>query len=111
MLLHQRINCHIHMETDPAALPWPSHSGGSQSLMVHYSQLSEAWSLIEAAEERFLRSIACPICHAHKLKLITITKPHACRLAAIVSMLLNGKSIEIKRYYSCEGCGFDFDHF
>ncbi|HTM91353.1 MAG TPA: hypothetical protein VL095_02970, partial [Flavisolibacter sp.] len=50
----------------------------------------------------------CPVCHAHALKTVSITKTHRCKLSALVSMLLNGHSVEVNKIYRCNNCGYDF---
>jgi DNA-directed RNA polymerase subunit RPC12/RpoP len=79
-------------------------------LMVHHSHVEKAWDMMERAEEQYLKTVACPICHQHSLKATSITKKHSCKLAALASMLLNGHSVEVKKIYRCSGCGYDFDH-
>ncbi|HEX2535082.1 MAG TPA: hypothetical protein VHK69_15160, partial [Chitinophagaceae bacterium] len=81
---------------------------GGIKLMVHHAHAERAWDLMEGAEKAYLRRIPCPVCKKHELELVSITREHKCRLSALVSMLLNGRSIEVTRMYRCTACGYDF---
>jgi ribosomal protein L37AE/L43A len=63
---------------------------------------------MEEAEEAYLKNIPCPVCHSHSLKAISVTRNHSCKLSALVSMLLNGHSVEVTKIYRCTKCGYDF---
>ena len=82
---------------------------GGLKLMVHHSQVQTAWDLMEKAEEDYLKKIPCPVCHAHALQAISITRNHRCKLSALASMVLNGHSVEINKKYQCSRCGYDFN--
>ena len=76
--------------------------------MIHHAHVERAWDLMDRAEQAYLKDIACPVCKAHALKTISITKEHKCKLAALASMLLNGNSVEVTKMYQCSKCGYDF---
>ncbi len=108
MLQHSNINCHLKDENVVTTNPFLSQAIGGMKLMVHHSQVERAWNLLNNAEEAYLRSIACPICHAHQLKIVVVNRPYQNKLCALASMLLNGKSVEITKMYQCGKCGYDF---
>jgi hypothetical protein len=108
MLQHGNINCHLKDENIVTIDPFLSPAIGGMKLMVHHSHLERAWDMIERAEQEYLKDIPCPVCHAHALKAVSITKQHKCRLSAIASMLLNGHSVEVRKIYRCSMCGYDF---
>jgi hypothetical protein len=76
--------------------------------MVHHAHVSRAWDLMDRAEAEYLKSIPCPVCKQHKLTTVRVTKKHRCRLAALASMLVNGRSVELTKMYQCNACGYDF---
>ena len=102
------INCHLKDENTVTIDPLLSPALGGIKLMVHHIHAERAWDLLEEAEQQYLKTIPCPVCKEHRLKLVSITRQHKCRLSAIISMLLNGSAMEIKKVYQCEGCGYDF---
>jgi len=108
MLQNANINCHLKDEYTVTIDPLLSPALGGMKLMVHTSQVERAWDMIETAEEQYLRTVACPVCKTHSLKIISVTRKHKCKLAALASMLLNGKSVEVSKIYQCSSCGYDF---
>lgn len=108
MLQTQNINCHLKDEHIVTIDPLLSPAIGGMKLMVHYAHAERAWDLLEQAEDKYLKSIACPVCKHHTLHAVSITRKHKCRLAALVSMLLNGNAVEIGKVYRCASCGYDF---
>ena len=108
MLRHEHINCHLQDENIITIDPLLSPALGGMKLMVHHAHIERAWDLMDKAEEQYLKSIPCPICKAHALKAISYTKKYKCKLSALVSMLLNGKSVEVGKMYQCSACGYDF---
>jgi hypothetical protein len=108
MLRDHNINCHLKDENIITIDPLLSPALGGMKLMVHYAHIDRAWDLMDQAEERYLKSIACPICKKHALKAISVTKQYKCRLSALASMLLNGRSVEVTKMYQCTACGYDF---
>ena len=108
MLQAANINCHLKDEHVITIDPLLSPALGGMKLMVHPSHIQRAWDMLDQAEERYLRSIPCPVCKAHALTTVSITKQHKCRLSALASMLLNGRSVEIGKIYKCTRCGYDF---
>lgn len=108
MLQRQNINCHIKNESISSRHPLLNQSIGGIKLMVHHSQVEKAWDMVEKAEKDYLKNIACPVCKAHALERVSITKKHSCRLAALASIILNGRSVEVARIYRCFQCGYDF---
>ena len=108
MLRDANINCHLKDEFLVTIDPLLSPAVGGMKLMVHTTHVERAWDLMDRAEEEYLKSIPCPICHRHALTSVSITKQHKCKLAALASMLLNGRSVEIAKMYKCTACGYDF---
>lgn len=108
MLRDNNVNCHLKDEHLITIDPLLSPAIGGMKLMVHPSHVQKAWNLMEEAEQRYLRSVPCPVCKAHQLKRVSITKKHKCWLSALASMLLTGQPIEVSSFYSCESCGYDF---
>jgi hypothetical protein len=108
MLQNANINCHLKDENIITIDPLLSPALGGMKLMVHHTQLERAWDLMSEAEERFLKDIPCPVCKKHQLKIVSIEKKHKCKLGALASMLLNGKSVEVTKIYKCAACGYDF---
>lgn len=108
MLRHQNINCHIKDENIITIDPLLSPALGGMKLMVHHAHVERAWDLIEDAEKEYLKNIPCPVCRAHALQAVSVTKTHRCRLSALASMLLNGHSVEVSKIYRCSKCGYDF---
>ena len=108
MLRHQNINCHLKDENIITIDPLLSPALGGMKLMVHHAHVERAWDLIEYAEKEYLKNIPCPVCRAHALQAVSVTKTHRCRLSALASMLLNGHSVEVSKIYRCSKCGYDF---
>ncbi len=108
MMQHANVNCHLKDEYLVTIDPLLSPAVGGMKLMVHAAHIERAWDLINKAEEAYLKTVPCPVCKAHALTIISVTKNHRCKLAALASMLLNGQSVEIKKLYKCTGCGYDF---
>jgi hypothetical protein len=108
MLRDNNISCHLKDEHVVTIDPFLSPAIGGIKLMVHPIHVERAWDLMDTAEEQYLRSVPCPICHKHHLTTVSITKQHKCKLSALASMLLNGRSVEIARMYKCKSCGYDF---
>src|SRR4051812_6169429 len=108
MLRHSGINCHLKDENIITIDPLLSPALGGMKLMVHHVDAEKAWDLMDRAEQEYLRQIPCPVCKSHRLQAISITREHKCRLAALVSMLLNGHSVEMRKIYRCANCGYDF---
>lgn len=108
MLRHHNINCHLKDENIITIDPLLSPALGGMKLMVHHAHVERAWDLMDEAEEEYLRKVPCPVCHSHTLKAISITKNHRCKLAALASMLLNGRPVEVTKIYRCMQCGYDF---
>ena len=108
MLIAENINCHLKDENTITIDPLLSNALGGIKLMVHPAHVERAWEHLEAAEQQYLKTIPCPVCKAHALKTVSITKKHQCKLSALVSMLLNGQSVEVKKIYQCTKCGYDF---
>ncbi len=108
MLQHHNINCHLKDENIITIDPLLSLALGGMKLMVHNSHVQKAWDMLEKAELDYLKTVPCPVCKKHTLAVISITKKHSCKLAALASMILNGHSVEIKKMYRCTHCGYDF---
>jgi hypothetical protein len=108
MLQHSGINCHLKDENIITIDPLLSPALGGMKLMVHHVHAERAWDLMDRAEQQYLKEIPCPVCKAHRLKAVSITREHKCKLAALVSMLLNGHSVEVSKIYRCGNCGYDF---
>lgn len=108
MLQHSNINCHLKDEHVITIDPLLSPAIGGMKLMVHHAHVERAWDLMDEAEQQYLQSISCPVCKAHALTTISVTKKHRCKLAALAYMLLNGQSVEVKKVYKCTACGYDF---
>lgn len=108
MLQNGNINCHLKDENIVTIDPFLSPAIGGMKLMVHHSQVERAWDMMDKAEQAYLKNIPCPVCHAHALQAVSITKEHKCKLAALASMLLNGHSVEVKKIFRCSACGYDF---
>lgn len=109
-LQHNNINCHLKDENIITLDPLLSPALGGMKLMVHELHVERAVELIENAEEEYLKTIPCPVCHAHAIKAISITKQHKNKLSALASMLWNGHSLEATRIYRCGKCGYDFKY-
>ncbi|MEI6947564.1 DUF2007 domain-containing protein [Paraflavisolibacter sp. H34] len=108
MLQASDINCHLKDEHIVTIDPLLSPALGGMKLMVHHAHAEKAWELLDEAEEQYLKSIPCPVCKAHALKAVSVFKEHKCKLGALVSMLLNGQSVEVTKVYKCAHCGYDF---
>jgi hypothetical protein len=108
MLMAANINCHLKDENTITIDPLLSPALGGMKLMVHHAHAERAWELLDEAEQQYLKSIPCPVCKAHALKTVSVTKKYKCRLAALASMILNGRSVEVAKVYQCNKCGFDF---
>ena len=108
MLIASGINTHLKDEFTITIDPLLSPALGGMKLMVHYTQIERAWELLEDAEQQYLKSVPCPVCKAHALKIVSITKKYKCRLSALINMLVSGKSVELIKMYQCDDCGYDF---
>jgi hypothetical protein len=109
MLRNGDINCHLKDENIVTIDPFLSPAIGGMKLMVHHAHVERAWDLMDSAERQYLKDIPCPICHAHALQAVSITRQYKNKLSALASMLLNGHSVEVKKIYRCGGCGYDFN--
>ena len=110
MLQHENINCHLRDEHVVTIDPLLSPALGGIKLMVHHAHVERAWDLIDKAEQQYLKTIPCPVCKAHALTTISVTREHKCKLAALAYMILNGQSVEVTKMYKCSACGYDFKH-
>ena len=108
MLQHANINCHLKDEHIITIDPLLSPALGGMKLMVFHGHVERAWDMMDNAEQEYLKGIRCPVCKTHNLKKEVITKKHTCRLVALASMLLNGRSVELTQVYRCANCGYDF---
>lgn len=108
MLQDAHINCHLKDEHIITIDPLLSPALGGIKLMVHHYHAERAWDMMEEAEKRYLRSIPCPVCKAHALEAVITTRKYKCKLAAIASLLVNGKVLELRKQYRCSSCGYDF---
>jgi Putative prokaryotic signal transducing protein len=108
MLVSFGINAHLKDELTITIDPLLSPALGGMKLMVHHTQIDRAWELLEDAEQQYLKSIPCPVCKAHSLSIVSITKKYKCRLSALINMLVSGKSVELVKMYQCANCGYDF---
>lgn len=108
MLQAANVNCHLKDEHTITIDPLLSPALGGMKLMVHHSHAERAWELMDEVEAQYLKNFACPVCHAHALKAVSVHKAYKCRLGALASMLLNGRSVEFKKMYQCQKCGYDF---
>jgi hypothetical protein len=108
MLQASDINCHLKDENIVTIDPLLSPAIGGMKLMVHHAHAERAWEMLEDAEQQYLRSIPCPVCKAHALKAVSVLREHKSKLGALVSMLLNGQSVEVNKVYQCTKCGYDF---
>jgi hypothetical protein len=108
MLRHHNINCHLKDENIITIDPFLSPALGGMKLMVHHAHVERAWDLMDEAEQQYLKNIPCPVCHAHALRAVSVTKKHQCKLSALASMLLNGHSVEVMKIFRCMRCGYDF---
>lgn len=108
MLQHANINCHLKDENIVTIDPLLSNAIGGIKLMVHPAHVERAWDLMQQAEAAYLKGIPCPVCKAHRLEAVSITKTYRSKLSALVSMLINGHSVEITKIYRCTACGYDF---
>lgn len=102
------INCHLKDENIVTIDPLLSNAIGGIKLMVHHAHVERAWNMLKEVEAEYLETIACPVCRAHSLEMVTVTKQHRSRFSAIASMLLNGHSLEVTKFYRCKECGYDF---
>ena len=108
MLQASHIRCHLKAGQLVSNDPVIHAAMGGLKLMVAPEHIEKAWDLLDQAEQAYLKNLACPICKAHALTNVRITRNHRCKLAALASMLLNGHSVEIDRLYQCKACGYDF---
>jgi predicted Zn-ribbon and HTH transcriptional regulator len=108
MLQASDVNCHLKDEHLATINPILSPAVGGMKLMVHPAHVEKAWDLIDSAEAQYLKNVPCPVCKSHKLTSVSVMRKHKCKLAAIASMVLNGHSVEITKYYQCGSCGYDF---
>ena len=108
MLVASDINAHLKDEHTVTIDPLLSPALGGIKLMVHYTQVERAWELLEDAEAQYLKTIPCPVCKAHSLKIISVTKKYKCKLSAVINMIVSGKSVELVKMYQCAACGYDF---
>lgn len=108
MLRHENINCYLKDENIITIDPLLSPALGGMKLMVHHTHAERAWDLMDKAEKQYLKDIPCPVCKAHALKVISVTKQHKCKLSALINMLLKGQPVEVRKMYQCSACGYDF---
>src|SRR5215203_1128658 len=99
MLRHQNIHCHLKDENIITIDPLLSPALGGMKLMVHHAHVERAWDLIDKAEEQYLKTKACPVCKAHALTTVSVTKQHKGKLSALAYMLLHGQSVEVTKMY------------
>jgi hypothetical protein len=107
-LRQEGINCHLKDENIITIDPLLSPAIGGMKLMVFEQDLKRAWDLMEEAETAYLKSIPCPICKKHSLKITFRAEKAKSMWGALASMLLKGQQIEIKKTYNCGSCGYDF---
>jgi Zn finger protein HypA/HybF involved in hydrogenase expression len=108
MLIASHVNCHLKDEHTITIDPLLSSALGGIKLMVHHAHAEKAMEILEEVQMQHLRTIPCPVCKSFSLKIVSTTKKYACRLSALISTILNGQSLEIKKMYVCDKCDHDF---
>jgi hypothetical protein len=108
MLQSFKVNCYLKDEPTVTFDPVLKQTICGIKLLVHPADIETAWTLLDKAEQLYLKNVPCPVCKTHALTAISITKNHKCRLAALACMLLKGVSIELAKLYKCTACGYDF---
>lgn len=106
MLRHNNVSCHLRDENTITIDPLLSPALGGIKLMVHQLHVKRAWQLLENAEKAYIRTVPCPVCKAHTLKIIFITKKYRCRWMTVLSIMLNGQLAEKLKIYRCTSCGY-----
>ncbi len=88
-------------------------------LMVHESQVGRATEILQHAEEEFLNSLPCPVCHQKMgFEIKQVTENHAAALKDIpfggfirfISRLLNDETTAEVKHYVCNNCHTEFDN-
>jgi hypothetical protein len=109
MLEEQGINCHLKDEHTVTIDPLLSPAIGGIKLMVVESQVERARQILEDAETAWLETVPCPVCKNFTLQKIVNVTEFPTLWGKLVSMIANGQTREVKKYYRCTHCTSKFD--
>jgi hypothetical protein len=114
MLEEEGVNCHIEDESSSTLM----YMASGFRLMVYESQVERAGELIANAENEYLKTILCPVCHHSGFEIKYVTESHEDslrkmplgRMIAFLSRMLTkeGTTMQVK-HYVCENCGKEFE--
>jgi hypothetical protein len=108
LLKEGSVNCHIKDEYTVTIDPLLSPALGGMKLMVEESDQEKALDILAHAEELYLATIDCPVCHHNTLRLVTQVTQFDTWGGKLRSMLVNGQEQEVKKFYHCDTCNQDF---
>ena len=114
MLEEKGVRCHLENENTSSIMGMVS----GIRLMVINSQLARAEDVLKEAEEEYLNSITCPLCHHSGLEIKYVTESHEDavrkmplgRFIVFMSKLFSkeGTTHEVK-HYICKNCHKEFE--
>jgi uncharacterized protein YbaR (Trm112 family) len=108
MLRNAGIDCHIKDEYSVTIDPLIGPAIGGMKLMVEETNVSQALELLKEAEQRYLRSLPCPVCKEKNLQLMIKTTYYTSWYQKIKSRLINGQEGHVEQMYVCNSCHSKF---
>jgi DNA-directed RNA polymerase subunit RPC12/RpoP len=109
MLQDEGINCYLKDEYTVTIDPLLNPAIGGIKLMIYELQAERAESILEDADEQYLKSIPCPDCGHHALKKIVQIRKAQNMWQRLSFIFLTGSNEEVKKYYICSSCNSVFD--
>ena len=90
--------------------PFFSMAVGGIKLMVAEVQAPRALELIEAWEQEFKQSGACPRCGSHNIDLVPLPPKPGNWLGSLFTALFGSYTLPTRGVYICADCGNRFEH-
>jgi hypothetical protein len=105
-LQSEGIACALRDEHTSTIFPVLGNAIGGIKLEVAIEDESKARILLKTFEEEYLKSVACPRCHAHDI--LNVPKKAAGNLVtAFLTWLFSSYAVAPEMVYQCQQCGFE----
>ena len=108
LLKEAGILCHLKDEFTVTIDPLLSPALGGMKLMIAEDEVFQAQQILDDSDQLYLNSIPCPSCEHHTLELVVETVHYDTWAGKIKSLLVNGQEQQVKKFYRCTNCQFEF---
>jgi DNA-directed RNA polymerase subunit RPC12/RpoP len=103
------INCHLQDEHTITIDPLLSPAIGGIKLMTQKEDALTAIKLLNENDQHYLETLPCPACNHKTIQKVTIRKTFTTLGGKLLSILLNGQTVEERKIYKCYHCGKCFN--